>query len=266
MNTHRNRIGHALFALLVIAAGTLLLTYYTGILPASVKTIIFSWQMLLIAIGIVMLAQPYKRTPGLILIIIGSVFLFPKIVGSCCFFYGNSHALSWAIILILVGIILLFKAFFGRSWCRHARFHTHIFTEEGEDTPRYHHSRERWSSSVPKDETGYVDRNYVFGGGKEFFDLQNFKGGEINCVFGGLELDLSKAQLAPGVHTLEINTVFGGVTIFVPPHWKVEIRQTRVFGGFDDRRTPSYFDVEEGGSLILVVNAVFGGGEIRSKQ
>ena len=266
MNPSRNKVGHALFALLVIAAGVLLLSYYTGVLPGYIKSIIFSWQTLLVAIGLVMLAQPHKRTTGVILIIIGSVFLLPKIVGSCCYYYGNGRALSWAIILILVGIFLLCKAFFGKNWCRQARFHTYFYTDEGSHSTRSCHSRERRSNSIPKDETGYIDRNFVFGGGKENFDLQNFKGGEINCIFGGLDLDLSKAQLAPGVHTLEINTVFGGVTIYIPPHWKVEIRQTRVFGGFEDRRTPSYFDVEEDRSLIIVVNAVFGGGEIRSKQ
>jgi predicted membrane protein len=264
MNPSRNKLGHALFALLFIAAGVLLLSYYTGILPASVKSIIFTWQTLLIAIGIVFLAQPHKRTPGVILIIVGSAFLLPKFCGDFCFFNGSDHALSWAIILILVGLFLLFKAIFGRGWCHHARIHTHFSSGSGSDSC-CSNRRERFSSSVPKGDTGYVDRNYVFGGGKEIVDMPNFKGGEINCVFGGLDLDLSKAQLESGVHTLEINTIFGGITIFVPPHWKIEIRQTRVFGGFEDKRTPSYFDVEEDRTLIIVVNAVFGGGEIRSK-
>jgi predicted membrane protein len=266
MNASRNKLGHALFALLVIAAGVLLFSYHTGVLPVSVKSIIFTWQTLLIAIGLVLLAQPYKRTPGVILIIIGTVFLLPEIFGRIPLFYGRGRALSWAVILILVGIFLLGKAIFGRSWCHHHKRYRHRFEEGRCESSYFQHPREHFSTRTPKDETGYVDRNFVFGGGKEYVNLPNFKGGEINCIFGGLDLDLSKAQLAPGLHTLEVSSVFGGVTICVPTHWKVEIRQTCVFGAFDDKRTQPYFDVEEDRSLIIVVNAVFGGGEIRSKQ
>ena len=117
-----------------------------------------------------------------------------------------------------------------------------------------------------KNSKGYIERNYVFGGAREKLDMNDFRGGEINCVFGGLELDLTDAKLAEGVHYLEINNVFGGMVLYVPVDWKIEIRQTRFFGNFVDSRPKPNFTVDEKCVLLLEVNAVFGGGEIKVKQ
>jgi predicted membrane protein len=247
MNFNRNKLGLLLLALLVLAAGALLLGYYAGFLSDAAKSIIFSWQTLLIALGIILLSplHPNHRTPGAVLIIVGVAFLLPLILGNCCFFYGNGKALSWAILLILLGLYILFKAIFGKQ-------------HQGCCSKGYAHTR------ISKGETGYIDRNFVFGGGEDVIDISDFKGGEINCVFGGANLDFTRAQLAEGVHTLGINTVFGGVTLRIPPHWKVELRPTCIFGGFEDKRRQISTDSEENKTLIIVVSAVFGGGEIRS--
>ncbi|MCL2502302.1 MAG: cell wall-active antibiotics response protein [Bacteroidales bacterium] len=257
MITHKNKTGHVLFALLVIAAGILLLTSYTGLLSPTVKSIIFSWQTLLIAIGTVLLVQRRNQSLGIILTIIGAVFLLPVIFGNIYPFHGNGRALSWAIILILIGIYLLFKVIFGKH---HLFF---CFHHHGKSS--FHHSGNYRTTYTSKDSSEHFERNYVFGGGKEKISTSDFKGGEINCVFGGMELDLSDAQLAEGSHTLEINTVFGGITLFVPTHWKVDIRPTNVFGSFEDKRVQPYFDTEENKRLIIEITSVFGGGEIRSK-
>ena len=92
-----------------------------------------------------------------------------------------------------------------------------------------------------------------------------FKGGEINNVFGGMEFDLSEAQLAEGTNYLELNSVFGGIILYVPVDWKIEIRQTQVFGHFVDNRAKPGFEIDENRALVIEAHAVFGGGEIRSK-
>jgi predicted membrane protein len=117
-----------------------------------------------------------------------------------------------------------------------------------------------------KNESGYIDRNYVFGGSKEKIDYTGFKGGEVNCVFGGIELNLSDSRLAEGIHTLELNTIFGGIVLFVPLDWNIEIRQTQVFGNFVDNRPKPGFEISENSTLILQVASVFGGGEIKCKS
>jgi predicted membrane protein len=110
-----------------------------------------------------------------------------------------------------------------------------------------------------------LERNYVFSGGSDRSDCKNFKGGEVNCVFGEINLDLSEAQLAEGTHALEINTVFGGAVVTVPADWNIEVKRHEVFGRFSDRRPLAGFEVNENKKLVLVVTSVFGGGEIRCK-
>ena len=249
MNTLKNKLSLIVPALLVIAAGVLLLTYYTGLLPYEAKEIIFSWQTLLIVIGlcIVVLNPHTHHGGGVVMMIVGVVFLLPKIpMPGFLPFERNGMALCWALLLILLGIYFLCKALFGKP-------HNHV---------RHHgctHTR------IHKGELGYIERNYVFGGGEEVIDSVEFKGGDINCVFGGMELDLSRAQLAPGTQTLEINTVFGGVTVYVPAHWRVEVRPNCVCGSFEDKRRNTSVDVEDNRTLIIAVSAVFGGGEIRNR-
>jgi len=53
--------------------------------------------------------------------------------------------------------------------------------------------KKKWYSEQRNDcDSGYVEYNSVFSGTSAKCDKQNFKGGEITGVFGGIELDLSE--------------------------------------------------------------------------
>ena len=83
-------------------------------------------------------------------------------------------------------------------------------------------------------------------------------------MFGGSEIDLTQAKLAEGVYTLEVNAIFGGVTVIVPSDWKIELKMTSILGGFTDKR--AYIKENPDPSKVLVIrgSAIFGGGEIKS--
>jgi len=169
----------------------------------------------------------------------------------------------WAIILISAGIGILCKIIFGK---RHKCFWNDsqngiIFSvgHLSEDDMKHYSGKRKGYKP------GRIDRNCVFGGSKEKWDLKNFTGGEVNCVFGGIELDLSEAQLAEGVHHLKLNSVFGGIVLYVPVEWNIEMNRTNVFGAFADNRPKPNFKVDENRMLIIEANAVFGGGEIKCK-
>ena len=111
----------------------------------------------------------------------------------------------------------------------------------------------------------FIDYVNVFSGGERQIVSQNFKGGKISAVFGGIELDLTKAKLAPGRNILEIAAVFGGATIIVPDSWYVTIEVTPVLGGFNDERKlhpGRTMDTES--QLVIKGAVVFGGGEVKS--
>jgi predicted membrane protein len=94
---------------------------------------------------------------------------------------------------------------------------------------------------------------------------RNFKGGKITAIFGGIELDLTKAGLAPGVSELELACIFGGATLIVPDDWYITIEVTPILGGFSDsRKLMPGRSVDLSKHLVIKGAVIFGGGEIKS--
>jgi len=234
-----------------MGAGVLLFAFNAGLLLPVYKKIVFSWQMLLIAIGFVLFFSRTNWFGGIVLMLVGGFFILPKLNVAGLVFVSQN---GWAIGLIIVGLLVILRTIWGnQQWVR-------VDAEM-----KWKHRRRSCHSKTSENESGYIEANRVFSGSKERIDFKNFKGGEINSVFGGLELDLSDAQLAEGTNYLELNSVFGGIILFVPIEWKIELRQTQVFGSFVDNRPKPGFEVDENRVLIIVANSVFGGGEIKCR-
>ena len=264
MNLNKLRMVSIVQGLLVIAAGILLYLFNTNVLSGSYngieyKEIVFSWPMLLVAIGFSMLFSFRSWGGGIAVMLLGGFFLLKKMNVEAMSFITNN---GWAIGLILIGFIILWKAIMGSRWKRYWGFYE---TNRGENDNRcrFKHGKYRVG------ESGYIDLNYVFGGSVEKLDVPDFKGGEINCVFGGIELDIVDCQLAEGVHFLEINAVFGGIVIYAPIEWNIQIRQNSVFGQFKDNRPKPDFEIDNttgAPCLIIKASSVFGGGEIKCRN
>ena len=250
MKHHGLKISTVVTGLIVIAAGVLLFLFNAEILNPVYKPVIFSWQMLLIALGFNGLFSRHCWFGSIILMMAGGFFLLQKLdIPGMAFVTQN----GWTILLIFVGLIILFHAIFRRNY-----FHCYSKMDE--------HNRcgsGKWGSH--KNEAGYLDLNYVFSGTKEKLDMKVFRGGDVNCVFGGVELDFYDCQLAEGISTLEINTVFGGTVLYIPMDWNIEIHRNQVFGGFDDNRPKTGFEIDKSRTLIIQASSVFGGGEIKCK-
>ena len=82
-----------------------------------------------------------------------------------------------------------------------------------------------------------------------------FKGGSMLAWFGGIEVDLSDAELAPEAR-LSVHTLVGGIAIKTPPNWRVESNAKALVGGVD---TPRPHEDPDAPVLTLVGMAVFGG-------
>jgi hypothetical protein len=82
-----------------------------------------------------------------------------------------------------------------------------------------------------------------------------FRGGSILAWFGGVELDLRAATLAPEAR-LTVYTLFGGVAIRVPPGTRVESSLAAIGGGVDARADGVAPDAP---TLTLDGLALFGG-------
>lgn len=92
------------------------------------------------------------------------------------------------------------------------------------------------------------------------FDDKEFKGAEVNAIFGGVTLDLKNAKIKDG-SVIDATSVFGGIDILIPEDLKVEIKSTSVFGGVTDKTK----NKEKKDKVTLYVNgcSIFGGVDIK---
>jgi hypothetical protein len=88
-----------------------------------------------------------------------------------------------------------------------------------------------------------------------------FRGGSVLAWFGGANVDLSDATLAPGAR-LSVNALLGGIAIRVPPGWRLETDLTAVAGGVDVRAGTEDPDAP---TLTLDGFALFGGIAVGAK-
>jgi len=96
---------------------------------------------------------------------------------------------------------------------------------------------------------------------------QDFQGGDITAIFGGVELDLTEANIQGTEATLAITAIFGGVEVRIPPTWQVAFRGAPIFGGIEDKtRTARVNDPTNSSLKVLVITGavIFGGLEIKN--
>lgn len=221
-----------IIGVILVLAGLFLVIRNTGLFPDFIENIIFSWPMLLVTIGFVMTLGSSEKTAGIIVMAVGGFFLIPRIFSHTFHIYN----MFWPSIFIIIGILFIVS------------------------------KRHGWNS-VSKGTAGddYINYVNVFSGGDRQIISQNFRGGKISAVFGGIELDLTKAKLSTGISVLEIACVFGGATLIVPDDWYISIEVTPILGGFSDMRklTPGR-SIDSSKHLLIKGAVVFGGGEIKS--
>jgi len=230
---HHLTNNRAVIGIILVLVGVFLVLRNTGFFPGFIDHIIFSWPMLLVTIGVVItIGSSGGKTSGIIVMAVGAFFLIPHIFRET--FDVN---MFWPSIFIIIGVIFIFSR------------------------------RKGWNSVSASPQVGddYIDYVHVFSGGERQIVSDNFRGGKVTAVFGGSEIDLTKARLAPGVSELELACVFGGCTIIVPDDWNVKIEVVPVLGGFGDSRklNPGRI-IDTTKQLVIKGAVVFGGGEVKS--
>lgn len=228
-----------IIGILLVIAGFILILEKTTVLPAPldhfIDDIIFSWQMLLIVIGVITLAGSGNKTPGIVLIAVGGFFLIPELFSD----YFRSFNFFWPALFIVIGVVLLINS-------------------------RRLGDRLQYSTGSKADMIDYVN---VFSGAERQLITDNFMGGKVTSVFGGGEVDLTRSSLAPGNNIVEITCIFGGTTLIVPESWNVIIDVTPILGGFSDgRKIGSDVIRDTTRSLTVKGVVIFGGGELKCRK
>lgn len=63
----------------------------------------------------------------------------------------------------------------------------------------------------------------------------NFSGGTVTAFMGGVELDLTEADIAGDAAVVRAFAMWGGIEIRVPETWALEIRVLPIMGGVEDK-------------------------------
>lgn len=96
----------------------------------------------------------------------------------------------------------------------------------------------------------YIDSIAVFGGVKKSIISKDFKGGEITNVFGGTELDFTRADIN-GTVVIDISQAFGEIKITAPGNWRVVTDISQIFAQTEDKRVYTNGVVDNEKILVL---------------
>jgi len=88
------------------------------------------------------------------------------------------------------------------------------------------------------EDTEEIDLVNIFGGYKLISAADPFFGGKVTTLFGGTLIDLRRAVPAPTGIYLDILVVFGGLSLVVPPGWRVVFDGTVTGGRIEDLTRP----------------------------
>ncbi len=228
---------------------------------------LFSWQMLLIALGCFIGVRNKFRGGGwLAMILIGSYFL----IESYFVFDHSLRRFFWPLALIGLGAYLIFRPYRSKNIFYTTNDLASAATEE--ETSANPTSNTSVTNADTTNTTGQqaileqeiLDVVSVFSGIKKNIYSKNFKGGEIVCVFGGAEINLVQANFQQPQIEIESVQIFGGAKLIVPSDWVIHNEAVAIFGGIEDKRPQPVAIPVPAKILVLKGFVMFGGIEIKS--
>ncbi|OFZ61696.1 MAG: hypothetical protein A3D92_18675 [Bacteroidetes bacterium RIFCSPHIGHO2_02_FULL_44_7] len=234
----RERNTKLLFGILVIIFGILFLMKRQG---TPLPNWVISWKTIMIAAGVLQLYKHrFRSFFAYALIGVGTAMLIND-------FQPNTidRKLIAPILVIFFGAFILAK-------------HLNLLgNKKNGSTTLFDDDREVSSED-------YIKSTAVFGGVTKNVVSKSFKGAKFNTVFGGTDINLTKADIE-GPIRIKSTTVFGGVTLIVPSNWEVRSEITAIAGAVEDQRgIASDVTYDPSKVVVLTGTCLFGGVEIRS--
>jgi hypothetical protein len=102
------------------------------------------------------------------------------------------------------------------------------------------------------DDADDVSMATCFGGIDRSLHGEGLRHVGASAWFGGVNLDLREATLAPEGADVELDAMMGGIKLTVSPDWHVEVDQDVSAGGIEERLTPLE-ELPPGAPLLHVV-------------
>lgn len=183
------------------------------------------WPLILVAVGLSMIVNNFKNVlPGLIVLSVGVIFQL-EAFDVIPFSVWN----LWPLFIIFAGVSILLG--------------NYTFSNKGE-----------------KNSQGFIKSNVLFWG-EDKVVKDEFEGAILNAAFGAIKLDLRKAIIKDKAQ-IDVNAIFGGVEILLPPNTFVENNVVGIFGGSSDE-TEKREKNDDSKSVVLKGSATFAGIEVK---
>jgi hypothetical protein len=208
--------------------GTLLLLERVGLLHTNLMS--HFWPIAMTGGGAAMLSSRGRGHPFAYLLIAFGVMIETQRAGWLKFRLWE----LWPLWLIGWGLLLLWRT---RTGCAG-----------------------RWTEA----EDNRLSEMAIFGGVSLRSTARAFTGGNLMAMFGGVEVDFTAARLAERPVVLYADAVFGGVALRVPADWRVTMRGTPLFGGFEMKALPPAAGAGPEQHLVVKGLAMFGGVEVKN--
>lgn len=222
----------------------------------NIPTWVVSWQMIVIGIGLIIwVASNFKNVGGLIMMLVGGVFMMRDI-------FDWSYDITrfiWPAAMIAVGLYFIFRK-------KDAKSISISSCSKNDEKEKYHDAYDKakyHAYDYTTKSSDLLEISAIFSGVNRIVVSKDFKGGSINAVFGGCDINLTQADFT-GTIEIEANCIFGGAEIVVPASWDVKINMDTIFGGVEDKRPVELMTNNPDKTLIIKGSCVFGGLEIKS--
>lgn len=233
MTTHRMN-GRIVWGLILVALGILFLLDQLDVADAG-DTIGTWWPMILIVIGgWGLVTSPGRNLGALILLLVGVTLQ----VDELDLLDTSVWDVAWPVALIAVGLWLVLR----RPWGRPGPGTSSTETASGDD----------------------LDLFSLLAGRNQRISSRSWRGGEVTAILGGAEVHLDDAMPVEGGARLQATAIMGGVEVFIPAGWDVDLRGTPLLGGIEDkrRRVAANGDVARP-KLRIDATAIMGGIELK---
>jgi len=266
LNRQRNNDGGIIFGFIILGVGVLLLLKKLGFFFPDW---VLSWPMILIAVGtFTLIKHEFKSFFGVVVLALGVYFLFER---EFDFDFGIQRYIL-PIILIALGFYLITQK--RRENQVFDDIRSQIKTGATKLSGSINPENPEGSTAGSTGFTGmggtkgatFSDRvniDAILSGVNKRVMSKNFQGGKLTAAFGGIDLDLTQADFS-GVVTLQVDVIFGGMKLIVPPHWDVRTEVSNIAAGVEDKRIYRQSEVDSDKVLLLKGTIFFGGLEIKS--